>query len=257
MSVPSPARMYDALLGGFHNFAIDRKAAEIAVALVPDLPNVALSNRAFLRRCVKFLVESGVRQFVDIGSGIPTVGNVHEIAQEADPACRVAYVDIDPVAVAHSQTILGENERAIAVQGDIRAPGELFGNPAVRKLINLDEPVGLLLVAVLHLLSDDDRPWQIVADLRDALPAGSYVGISHLSSAQRPEDAAQLGDPGSNRSGIPIYFRTREEITAFFDGLDLVPPGVVELPQWRPESADDIAEPPGRSLGLAGVGRKG
>lgn len=256
MTVPSPARMYDALLGGFHNFAVDRKAAEMAVGLVPDLPNVALSNRAFLRRCVRFLVDAGVRQFVDIGSGIPTVGNVHEIAHQADPTCRVVYVDIDPVAVAHSQALLGGDERATAVEGDIRAASELFASPAVRQMINFDEPVGLLLVAVLHLLADEDRPWEIVAGLCDALPVGSYVGISHLTSALRPEDAARLGAHAANTSGVGIYFRTRDEITAFFDGLELVPPGVVELPQWRPESSGDIVEPSGRSLGLAGVGSK-
>lgn len=256
MTQPSPARMYDALLGGFHNFAVDRQAAEMAVTLVPDLPELALSNRAFLRRCVGFMVDQGIRQFIDIGSGIPTVGNVHEVAHQADPTCRVAYVDIDPVAVAHAQAILGDDERAIAIEADVRTADGLFRLPAVRAMIDLDRPVGLLLVAVLHLLPDDDRPWDVVAGLRDCLPSGSYVGISHLTSAQRPDDAAQLGAHAARSSRVPIYFRTREEISSFFTGLTLVPPGVVELPQWRPGTAENTFEPAGRSLGLAGVGRK-
>ncbi|MGH3951018.1 MAG: SAM-dependent methyltransferase, partial [Pseudonocardiaceae bacterium] len=256
MGVPSPARMYDALLGGSHNFDIDRKAAAMATSLVPDLPKVALSNRAFLRRSVRYLVEAGIRQFLDVGSGIPTVGNVHEEAQQADPRCRVLYVDIDPVAVAHSEAILSGSENATAIEGDLRAPTELLADPLVREVIDFEQPVGVLLVAVLHLLADADRPHEVVAAIRDAIPPGSYVVISHLTSAQRPEDAAQLGAQAKNKSGVPIIFRTREEITAFFDGLTVLEPGVVELPLWRAESEADMDEEPGRSLGLAGVGRK-
>lgn len=256
MEVPSPARMYDALLGGSHNFEVDRKAAAGASRLVPDLPKVALSNRAFLRRSVRFLADMGIRQFLDIGSGIPTVGNAHEVAQRAAPESRVLYVDIDPVAVAHAEAILAGNERASAIEGDLRSPSELLGDPRVRSAIDLCQPVGLLLVAVLHLLRDADRPHEVVATLRDELPVGSYIVISHLSSASRPEDAAQLGDQARNQSGVPIIFRPRDEITTFFNGLTLIDPGVVELPLWRPESEADIDEEPGRSLGLAGVGRK-
>lgn len=251
---PSPARMYDALLGGWHNFEVDRRAAVMATAMVPDLPKVALSNRAFLRRSVRFLVDAGIRQFLDIGSGIPTAGNVHEVAQEANPECRVQYVDIDWVAVAHSQAILAGHKGVAAIEGDLRTPEELLGDPRLRTLIDLDQPVGVLLVAVLHLLSDAEDPHRVVAALRDAIAPGSYVVISHLSSAQRPNDAASLGEHARQESGVGIHFRSREEITALFDGLTVVPPGVVELPLWRPESAADIHEEPGRSLGLAGVG---
>jgi hypothetical protein len=255
MEIPSPARMYDALLGGGHNFEVDRRAAEMAIAKVPDLPNVALSNRAFLRRSVRFLVDSGIRQFLDIGSGIPTAGNVHEVAQQADPECRVQYVDIDAVAVAHAQAILAGNERAAAIEGDLRTPDVLLADPRLRKLIDLDQPVGVLLVAVLHLLGDADDPRGVVAAIRDAIAPGSYIVISHLTSAQRPEDAAQL-ESARERTGVGIYFRSRDEIMSLFDGLTLVEPGVVELPLWRPESANDVHEEPGRSLGLAGVGRR-
>lgn len=248
--------MYDALLGGTHNFAVDRQAAAQAVALVPDLPDVARSNRAFLRRAVRYLVGAGIRQFVDLGAGIPARGSSHEVARQADPDCRVAYVDIDPVAVAHAQAILAGDRNTIAIQGDLRAPDRLLADLRLRAFIDLDQPVGVLLVAVLHLLTDADKPHRVVAALREAIAPGSYVVISHLSSAQRPDDAARLGAHAATRTGVPIIFRSREEITAFFDGLAVVDPGVVELPAWRPETPDDVPEAPGRSLILAGVGRK-
>jgi hypothetical protein len=256
MEIPSPARMYDALLGGSHNFEVDRQATAMAIAKVPDLPLLALSNRAFLRRSVRFLVAAGIRQFLDVGSGIPTAGNVHEVAQQADPECRVQYVDIDSVAVAHAEAILANNPRAAVSAGDLRAPKELFDNRQVRQLIDLDQPVGVLLVAVLHLLSDAEDPRGVVAAIRDLVAPGSYLVLSHLSSAQRPEDAAELGEHAKRQSGVGIYFRSREDITAMFDGWTVVEPGVVELPLWRPESVDDVHEEPGRSLGLAGVARK-
>ncbi|WP_280388156.1 SAM-dependent methyltransferase [Nocardia wallacei] len=254
MTQASPARMYDALLGGSHNFEVDRFAAEAGKKLVPDLPRLALSNRAFLRRAVRFLADQGIRQFLDIGSGIPTAGNVHEVAQSFDPGIRVLYVDIDPVAVTHARTILVGNEQADAIQADLRKPDELLVRAADTGLIDFTEPVGLLLVAVLHLLQDDERPAETVAALREAVPPGSYVAISHLTSAQRPEDAARLGDHSANESHVGIRFRDRASITALFTGWELVEPGVVELPQWRPESERDLHESPGRSLGLAGVG---
>jgi SAM-dependent methyltransferase len=248
--------MYDVLLGGSHNFAVDRQAAAQATAMVPDLPMVAISNRAFLRRAVRHLVASGIRQFIDIGAGIPTVGNTHEVARQADPGCRVAYVDIDPVAVAHAEAILAGDPAAIAIQGDLRAPGRLLADPQLREFIDLDRPVGVLLVAVLHLLTDADEPAGVVAAIRDAIAPGSFIAISHLTSAQRPEDAARLGAHAAQRTGVPIIFRSYAQISGFFDGLTVIDPGVVELPQWRPESPQDVAEDPGRSLGSAGVGRK-
>lgn len=254
MSRASPARMYDALLGGSHNFEVDRLAAEAGKRLVPDLPRLALSNRAFLRRAVRFLADRGIRQFLDVGSGIPTAGNVHEVAQAIDPGIRVLYVDIDPVAVTHARTILVGNDRADAIQADLRKPDELLARTADSGLIDFTEPVGLLLVAVLHLLQDADLPVERVAALREAVAPGSHVAISHLTSAQRPEDAARLGDHSANESRVGIRFRDRAAITDLFTGWELAEPGVVEIPQWRPESERDLHEAPGRSLGLAGVG---
>jgi SAM-dependent methyltransferase len=254
MEVPSPARMYDALLGGSHNFAIDRQAAAAATALVPDLPAVAVSNRAFLRRVVLHLVDAGIRQFIDIGAGIPTVANTHELVADAQPVARVAYVDIDPVAVAHAQALLVDVPHATALRGDLRDPQTLLANAQLRGFIDFDQPVAVLLIAVLHLLTDADQPGKAVAALRDAVAPGSYLAISHLSSARRPQAAAQLADHAARQSRVPITFRSQEEITAFFDGWELVDPGVVELPAWRPDAGDpaDAA----RSLGLAGLGRR-
>ncbi|MBH0776910.1 SAM-dependent methyltransferase [Nocardia bovistercoris] len=253
----SPARMYDALLGGSHNFEVDRQAAAMGKQLVPDLPRLALSNRAFLRRAVRHLVDAGITQLLDIGSGIPTAGNVHEIAQDIDPAVTVLYVDIDPVAVAHAGAILAGNDRAGAIEADLRRPDELLAKVRETGLIDFERPVGLLLVAVLHLLADEDRPVERVAVLREAVVAGSHVAISHLTSELRPEDADRLGASAAGSSRVGIHFRPRAGIEAMFEGWELVEPGVVELPLWRPESERDQHETPGRSLGLAGVGRKG
>jgi len=256
MTQASPARMYDALLGGSHNFEVDRNAAEMGKKLVPDLPRLALSNRAFLRRAVRYLSDAGIRQFLDIGSGIPTAGNVHEVAQALDPHSRVLYIDIDPVAVTHASTILIGNDNAHAIQADLRKPDELLAAARESGLIDFSEPIGVLLIAVLHLVQDHERPRELVAQLREAVPPQSHVAISHLSSAQRPQDAARLGDHSANSSHVGIRFRDREAITAMFDGWELIEPGVVELPMWHPESERDLHETPGRSLGLAGVGRR-
>ncbi|WP_433194779.1 SAM-dependent methyltransferase [Nocardia sp. CA-107356] len=256
MQQASPARMYDALLGGSHNFEIDRQAAEAGKRLVPDLPRLALSNRAFLRRVVRFLVDQGLRQFLDIGSGIPTAGNVHEVAQSLDPDVRVLYADIDPIAVAHARAILQDNDKAAAIEADLRKPDELLARVRETGLIDFDQPVGVLMMAVLHLLSDDDRPVEKVSALRAAVPAGSYVAISHLTSEMRPEDAGKLGHNAANVTRVGIHFRSKDAIVAMFQGWELVEPGVVELPVWRPESERDQHETPGRSLGLAGVGLK-
>lgn len=256
MDMASPARMYDALLGGSHNFAVDREAAARALALVPDLADVARENRAFLRRAVRYLVGAGIRQFVDLGAGIPTVGNTHEIAQSIDPTCRVAYVDIDPVAVNHAQAILAGTPGVVAIQGDLRAPAQLLADDRLRAVIGVEQPVAVLLVAVLHLLTDADQPDAVVATLREAIAPGSYLVISHLTSSGRPDDAAKLSDSAARRTKVPIIFRSRSRIEEFFTKLTLLDPGVVELPDWRPDPSDEPDRKHGRSLGLAGVARK-
>src|SRR6476660_8035775 len=188
----SAARIYDYLLGGSRNFAVDREVAHQAMALVPDLPLHAQANRAFLHRAVQYLIGAGVRQFLDIGSGVPTLGNVHEVAQKADPHSRVVYVDMDPVAVAHSQAILAGNDRAGILQEDMRQPERLLAHPRLRALIDLDRPVAVLMVAILHAVPDSDDPWRIVRVLRDALPSGSYLVVAHGTSERMHEQIARM-----------------------------------------------------------------
>ncbi len=253
---PNVARMYDYFLGGGHNFAVDRQAAEKLFAIFPDLPLVAQANRAVLRRAVEFLVSQGIQQFMDIGSGIPTAGNVHEVAQRADPEARVVYVDIEPVAVAHSQAILQGVPNTIAVLGDARQPDELLRHPEVLRLLDLSQPMAVLLVSMLHFVPDDSVAAALVCSLRDAMPSGSYLVITH----------ATIDKVGTGRERIeavyegttsPFHFRTREQVAQFFEGLELVDPGLVYLPLWRPESEDDLLlDEPHRTSGYAGVGRK-
>lgn len=252
---PSAARMYDYYLGGSHNFAIDRQAAAQAIALWPDLPLLMQANRAFLRRVVRFLVAQGIDQFLDIGSGIPTVGNVHEIAQAANPASRVVYVDIDPVAVAHSRALLGANPCATAILGDARSPETVLAHPEVERLLDRDRPIAVLLIALLHFVPDDAAATALVRTLRDAISPGSYLAISHASFEGRPAES-QTHQALYERTPTPMAMRSRAAITDFFDGLRLVEPGVVYLPAWRPEAPDEVDAHPERFAGLAGLGRK-
>ncbi|MGK5741961.1 SAM-dependent methyltransferase [Micromonospora sp. URMC 103] len=253
---PSVARMYDYYLGGSHNFAADRAAAQAMVAAVPEAPLMAQANRAFLRRAVHYLTEAGVRQFLDIGSGIPTVGNVHEIAQRHAPDSRVVYVDIDPVAVAHSREILAGDDGAVVVQEDLRHPERILGHPEVRRMLDFDEPVAVMVVAVLHFLSDDDEPGRILGTLRDALVPGSHLVLSQASDDGRSEEERAEAERVYRRTDNPLFVRSRAELTAFFDGFTLVEPGVVWVPQWRPESPDS-AEDAERAVFMGGVGRLG
>jgi SAM-dependent methyltransferase len=255
LSRPSVARAYDYTLGGGHNLAIDREFADRLMAAVPDMRITARANRAFLHRAVRFLVQAGVRQFLDIGSGIPTVGNVHEIAQEAAPDARVVYVDIDPVAVAHSQRILAGNSAATAIQADLRHPEIILGHPQVRALLDFDQPIGLMLVAILHAVPDSDDPVGVVAQLRDVLRSGSYLAVSHATADRRPDDMGEVTRM-FRQTTTPTTTRTRAEILRFFDGFDLVEPGLVWSPQWRPDSPEDVGEHPERMMMYVGVGRK-
>jgi SAM-dependent methyltransferase len=252
---PSAARVYDYYLGGFHNFTADRQMALEAIRMWPDLPQIMQANRAFLRRAVRFVVREGVTQFLDVGSGIPTVGNSHEVAQQADAEARVVYVDVDPVAVAHSRAILAGNAGAAVVQADLRDPERIVGDPAVRRLIDFDRPVAVLLVAVLHFIKDEDDPAALIAVLRQALVPGSFLVISHATQEGQP-DLAGSHQQLYTRTATPMTMRSRSEVRGFFEGFDVVEPGVVYLPLWRPESASDVDEHPERFTGFAGVGRK-
>jgi hypothetical protein len=250
VEVPSAARVYDYLLGGGHNFAADRAVGEVVLKVQPQGRQIATSNRAFLSRAVRYLVDQGIRQFLDLGSGIPTVGNVHEVAQRADPDCRVVYVDYDPVAVAHSQLLLRGNENAAVIDADLTQPDQVLDSPALRTLIDFDEPVGLLMVAVFHFVPDDRHPAEIVGKYRSVLPAGSFLALSHLTADQMPGESDAVVE-AMRDSRDPMYFRRYAEVLPLFEGFELVPPGLVTATQWR----SDVEG--GEQEGIyAGVGRK-
>ncbi|MEU8374393.1 SAM-dependent methyltransferase [Micromonospora sp. NPDC048894] len=251
---PSVARMYDYYLGGSHNFAADRVAARAMVDAVPDAPLMAQANRAFLRRVVQHLIDAGIRQFLDIGSGIPTVGNVHEIAQRAAPDARVVYVDVDPVAVAHSQEILAGNRNATVVREDLRRPEAILRHPEVTRLIDFSQPVAVLVVAVLHFIPHADHPEETLRTLRAALAPGSHLVLSQAGEDGRRRAERVEAERVYRRTDNPLCIRSRAELTAFFDGFTLVDPGVVWVPQWRPETPES-AEDAERAGFLGGVGR--
>jgi hypothetical protein len=252
---PSAARIYDAHLGGFHNFQVDRDAAAKIVAFMPELPDIMRANRSFLRRAVRHLVDQGVTQFLDLGSGIPTVGNVHEIAWKANPLCRIVYVDADPVAVSHSRNILAGATSATAVHGDLRRPQDILGDPETQRLLDFSQPIAVLMFAVLHFVPDEDDPAGIIGSYLDAMVPGSYLAISHASLEGPEPQKAEQATQQFRRSVTDFSMRTRTEITSLFDGLELLDPGVVYLPEWRPDAGDDIGDAR-RTSTFAGVARK-
>jgi hypothetical protein len=254
---PSPARIYDYLLGGSHNFEVDRLTAEKVITVNPDARLIMHANRAFLRRVVRFLIEQGIDQFLDIGSGIPTVGNVHEVAQAVNPSARIIYVDIDPVAVRHSEAILEDNPNAVVVQADARQPDQIMSHPEIRRLLDLSRPAAVLLIALLHFVTNDQEAFGLVRILRDALAPGSYLAISHATNESLPREVVEQSEKLYERSTNPAKARSRAQIERFFDGLELLEPGLVYAPLWRPESPDDLfLDQPERSANLVGVGYK-
>ncbi len=256
LTVPSVSRMYDYYLGGSHNFEVDREAARRAVEAWPGLPKLMQANRAFMRRAAGFAISEGVTQFLDIGSGIPTFGNLHEAAQGIDPHSKVVYVDNDPVAVAHSRAVLEGDERTAIVSADFRSPQDILYSNEVERLLDFDRPVALMLVALLHFIEDKDDPWKTVKEMSDALAPGSLLVVTHSSADEGPKRDGGAGVRDVYRqTSSPLIMRSRSEIKQFFDGFDLVEPGVVALPRWRPETGPESDDPVLLS-GYAGVGRK-
>jgi hypothetical protein len=250
---PSAARMYDYYLGGSHNFAVDREAAKSVEQIFPGMSGAARTNRSFLRRAVRYLLSQGIDQFLDLGSGIPTVGNVHEIAQQTNPAVKVVYADVEPVAVAHSTALLAHNPNATAIQADLRDPDSVLKNDDVLAMLDFDRPIGLLMAAVLHFVPDTDHPQDAIARYREALVSGSYLAISHASWDGVSEEERESGEQVNaiyRRTDSPLVLRSGEEIAAFFTGLEIVEPGVVPLSDWRRDSDDAYIN------AYAGVGRK-
>lgn len=249
---PSASRIYDYYLGGSHNFEVDRVIAREAISVWPELPSLMQGNRAFLRRSVRFMIRQGITQFIDLGSGIPTAGNVHEVARVLDPEARVAYVDHDPVAVLHSKAILAGDERTVVVQADLRDPADIVNAPEITGLIDLSQPVGLLAIAVLHFVADADDPAGVIATLAESLAPGSFLAISHASSEFDPVRAARLEEL-YRKTPTPMRMRTAAEVAQLFGPFELIEPGVVEMSRWRPQRRQPAAvlgEP-----AHAGVGR--
>jgi S-adenosyl methyltransferase len=255
-NIPNAARVYDYFLDGSHNFAADREMADKLEKAVPGGRDAARINRAFLRRVVRFMVGSEIRQFLDLGSGIPTVGNVHEIAQQADPECRVVYVDKEPVAVAHSKLLLEDNDRAGVIQANLRDVDYILNHPTTTRLLDFDQPIGLLMVSVLYFVPDSWNLLGILARYRDRLASGSYLAISHLTADGNP---TWLDEVFQIWRSIPqtLYFRSHAEQMRLFTGFELVEPGLVGSAHWRPSGPGDISDDAEmNSLSYGGVGRK-
>jgi SAM-dependent methyltransferase len=254
------AGVYDYLLGGVHNVPADREVARTVVATFPMAAAGIRANRAFLRRAVRDLTASGQRQFLDIGSGMPTVGNVHEIARGIATDAQVVYVDKDPVVVAESRSILAGDENAIAIAGDLLDPPAYLDHPEVRRRLDFDQPIVVLLVALLHFVADDAAAYAAVERIRGALATGSYLVLSHSTDDGAPIDPdryAELKDSYRQQAAATGRLRSRAEVARFFDGFELIDPGLVWVPQWRPRPDEPTElDDPRLSLTLAGVGRR-
>jgi O-methyltransferase involved in polyketide biosynthesis len=255
---PSSARIYDYFLGGAHNFEVDRQAAQALQRAHPAIGLGMRANRSYLRRAVAYLTGNGIDQFLDLGSGIPTVGNVHEIALRGNPDAHVVYVDLEPIAVTHSNTILAGNDRATAIHADLRRPDEVLEHPDTKAMLDLERPVALIAAGVLQYVSDADDPAGIIAGYAERLAPGSYVAMSHPSqdnlTTERRAGTATVGEV-YNRTDTPFTYRTKAQFEELFAGLDLVEPGVVQMWDWHADSAADEDELDGRITGFAGVAR--
>ncbi|MGH3684876.1 MAG: SAM-dependent methyltransferase [Pseudonocardiaceae bacterium] len=254
--VPSAARMYDYWLGGSHNFALDRVMANQIQQVVPAVRDAVRVNRSFLRRAVLFMVDSGIRQFLDIGSGIPTVGNVHEIAQRADPQCRVMYVDKESVAVAHSELLLAGNDRASVIQANLRDVESILDHPETKRILDFDQPIGLLMLLLVHFVPDSWDPVGILARYRERLAPGSHLAVSHLTADGNPAGLAETLSL-YEKTPEPLHMRSYEEVQHLFTGFELVEPGLVGCAFWRPAGPGDTSDHDEmNTVFYGGVGRK-
>jgi SAM-dependent methyltransferase len=236
-SVPHPARVYDYWLGGKDNFEVDRKVAEAAIAATPGVVQGARENRAFLGRAVRFLAEQGVDQFLDIGTGIPTAGNTHEVAQGVNPAARIVYVDNDPIVMAHARALLrGTPEGKTAyIEADLREPQTILTHPDTLEILDFSRPIAVVIVGTLMHIRDEDDPWGAVKQFTDAVCPGSYLAITHLTADFEPEKMNALA-ASYNTGPLKITNRTREQVLRFFEGFELVEPGLVRTFDWRPDA---------------------
>jgi hypothetical protein len=248
------ARIYDYWLGGKDNYAVDRAAGDAGLAVYPDIVHSVRANRAFLARAVRYLAtEAGIRQFLDIGTGIPTANNTHEVAQDAAPDCRVVYVDNDPIVLAHARALLtGSPEGATDyLEADLRDTGRILAEAA--RTLDFSQPVAIVLMAILHLISDEDDPYGIVAKLTGAGPAGSYLALSHVASDIDQKAVAEAREKVSSFMAVKQTYRSHAQVSQFFAGMQIVDPGIVRVQEWRPGSETEAATP---SAIWGGVGRK-
>jgi O-methyltransferase involved in polyketide biosynthesis len=261
ISRPSVARVYDYILGGANNFAVDREFAKLQLATFPDVKLAMVTNREFLGRAVRAAVDAGITQFVDIGSGLPSAGNVHQVADRVDPtrSCRVVYIDNEPIAVQHASILLARDAdptRHHALDADFYDCESLWQRVLATGLIDLSRPVCLLAVALLHFMPADTHPETALAYYRDQLPAGSWLVLSHVSNDEQPSEAAAQAVANYARSTNPVVFRTRSEFAGFFGDFAPIEPGLVWAPQWRPDQTLGLIDDPAQSKILVGVASK-
>ncbi len=236
-----PARRYDYWLGGKDNFEADRISGDMVARAFPYVRTSAIQNRRYLIRAVRHLVgEVGIRQFLDIGTGLPTANNTHEVAQSIAPGCRIVYVDNDPMVLAHARALLTSTPQGATtyIDADLRSPQNILSNPSLIETLDLTQPVGLLIVAVLHFMPDEDGPYERVASLVKAMPSGSYLAMSHVTSDFMTPEQVEGVTAADRQTRVPFRFRTHAEFARFFDGLELVPPGIVPTVEWRPDPDD-------------------
>jgi hypothetical protein len=254
-AIPSPARMYDYYLGGKDNYAADREAAEKALSVVPSGKRIARANRYFLMRAVVLMADQGIRQFIDLGTGIPTSPSVHGLARAIQPDARVFYVDNDAVVTVHNRALLVKDESVRALQADIRDPGSILDSPELRELIDFSQPVGVLFVAVLHFVRDREDPLGIVRAFTSRMTPGSYLAVSHITRDGTDPEVVTTIREAYDKASAPAIFRTEPEIQMFFSGFELVRPGLVDVTRWSPHAARFTPQPSDLRF-LAGLGRK-
>lgn len=252
-TVPNVARMYDYYLGGKDNYPADRDAAQRFVEALPEVPWGARENRKFLTRAVRALAGAGVRQFVDLGTGLPTQGQVHQVAHEIDPGARVVYVDYDPVVIAHANALLANRDNVATVRADLRDPDAVLDHPTTRGMIDLDQPVAVLLIAVLHFVPDDGNPAGIIGRLRERLSPGSYLAVSHAAWGERRRQQTEEAAALYQRATAAVTFRSPEQILALFGDAELLEPGLVPTHEWRPDA--EVVVPGGGVLAYGAVAR--
>ncbi|WP_086843955.1 SAM-dependent methyltransferase [Amycolatopsis kentuckyensis] len=252
---PNAARVYDYLIGGKLNYAIDREFAERVLRVRPESRELAVLNRRWLRRAVRFGAEQGIRQFLDIGSGMPTVGHVHEVVQSIDPESRVVYVDNEPIAIAHSEIVLQDNANAEMVQADAEVPADVLEHPTTGRLLDFTEPVMVVMAAFIHFVPDSRNPAGLIAAYRDALAPGSYLALSSGTFEGQGEQVLRAAEL-YRKSGTDVVPRSKDELRALVDGFEILPPGIVFTPEWRPDDPAEVGEHPEHASQLALVARK-